>query len=144
MKTKVLKQVPLFLKITVLLEVCLLFTIRIWLGNYFSFIENKNIIFYFLAIVIGILIINITIQAIKIARILIDKHFELKYLQNLKIINKLLVLICGCFAIQFLITKSFLFILLIFGFLILSCLLIALQEVFIQAILLQEEADATI
>lgn len=144
MKDKILKLIPLVLKVALIIELGLLITMKLWMEEYFNFIDNKTGLFYILVAISGIIIFAIIIQVIKIAKILVDKRFEKRYLKNLKIINYLLLGIICCFVIQLLITQSFIFVLLIFGFVILTCLLIALQEVFKQAIELQEDADVTI
>ncbi len=144
MKKIFINLIPMILKFALIIEGLLTISPTIWIPKYFSAIANSGFLFYLNITLIGICIFNILINAIKLANIVIDNRFEIKYLYNLRKINYSLCAVIMLMLILKLMVPYNIIYLIIISLGIILCLLIALQEVFKSAIKLQLEADTTI
>ncbi len=144
MKKVFIKSIPMILKVALLIEGLLTISVTIWIPKYFNNITDGSLQFYLDVVLIGLCIFYILINTIKLANIVIDNRFEVKYLQNLRKINYCLcIVIILMLILKFMVPYNIIY-LIIFSLGIILCLLIALQEVFKSAIKLQNEADTTI
>ncbi len=144
MKKTLIKTIPMILKVALLIEGLLTISVTIWIPKYFNVRVKSELLFYLNVILIGICIFYILINAIKLANIVIDNRFEVKYLQHLRRINYCLCVVIILMVILNLIVAYNIIYLIILSLGIILCLLIALQEVFKSAINLQDEVDTTI
>ncbi len=144
MKQVFIKSIPMILKVALLIEGLLTISVTIWIPKYLNNITDGSLQFYLDVVLIGLCIFYILINTIKLANIVIDNRFEVKYLQNLRKINYCLcIVIILMLILKFMVPYNIIY-LIIFSLGIILCLLIALQEVFKSAIKLQNEADTTI